>query len=286
MLSDKAIEQIEKALGIQGVKEMIASEHVIEIEPKKTKHFSDADYDQLHENLTKQGLTKEKYNEAILAGEEMAVKNLKRDNNLEFEGKSVNNLYEFLNRQIKLKSETDSNKIKAEYEKDIENLRKTISEKEKEIQLITGKVKADKIDYLINNEFNGLQLEIPAHIKDEKEIANFIKFEKERNKTYFKSLYEFDIENDRLLVKKDGQIIKDELQNPANIGKLVQDYASSSYMNLKIEKKGRGEGDRLPVNNVKEFKSLDELKEYAKTKGIMPGTSAFDAIHIEWQKNQ
>ena len=60
MLTEKSIKIIEDAIGIDGLQDLIASDEAKEITPRKTKHFSELDYNILYTNLTEGKLTDEK----------------------------------------------------------------------------------------------------------------------------------------------------------------------------------------------------------------------------------
>jgi len=251
MLTENAIKTIEQAIGITGLQEMITSTEALEITPKKTKHFDEVSYNQLHDNLTK-SLNPELYKEAKEAGEEIAVKEIKRAMGYEFEGKSVKALNEFYQKQIELKSKTDLTEIEKQYKADIEKLQKTIeterNEKEKTIQ----QRKLDKINWVVDNQFNILNIDVPGHIKEPEQINNFKKNELEKNKIYFKSQYQFDVDDIGNVILKglDGQIVKDELLNPVKIENKVKEFAAQNFISYSLQGvKGRGGKDEYPGNN-------------------------------------
>lgn len=285
MLSEKSIKEIEDATGITGLRDIIASQEAVDITPKKTKHFTEETYNVLYDNLTKQGLTPEKYEEAKAAGEEMSVKSLKRKLGYEFEGKTVEALHEYLSKQIKQSAETDVTKATSELKKDIEKLQEKIAQKETEISTLKNQFENDTINNEINSRFNSLQIEVPSHIKDEKEIEKYLKLEREKGILHFKSQYEFKKdEQKRIIAMQNGQLIKDELANAKTIDKLMDEYISASYLSLKKVTPGRGEGDKLPGFALNGIKSIDDLVKYADSKGIKKGTEAFDALHQEMIK--
>lgn len=289
MLTENGYKIIEEAIGITGLQEIINSTDPLEITPKKTKHFDEVSFNIMHDNLTKQGLTPEKYAEAKKAGEEMAIKELKRLNGYEFEGKTAEAFHDYLKTKlVSDKTATIDEKVK-EKERDIEQLRKQLEDKAKEIDSIASKRKEDKINWNIDNHFNSLQIEIPAHLKDAEQIEAYRKTQIEKEKIYFKSQYKFDVdENGNIIpMKLNGDIIKTDILEPVKIDNLVKEYASKSFMNIAQKREGRGGTDQFPGNNgLSDIKDNDSLIAYAESKGVKKNTKEFDALYIEFQKNK
>ena len=100
MLTQETIKLIEKALGIKGLQEIIESKEETTIKPTNVIHWNQETYDKFIEDSEKR-ISPETSAELKRAGEEMAVKEIKRRNNFEFEGKSVEKLFEYLNTKIK-----------------------------------------------------------------------------------------------------------------------------------------------------------------------------------------
>jgi len=287
MLTENAIKILENAVGITGLQEMIANEEAVEITPKKTKHFDEVSYNIMYDNLTKDNFTKDKYEEAKKAGYEMVVKKIREGLGLEFEGKTAENLLENINKKIELLSKNDLTEKETEYQKDLEALKKQIQAERTEKENLAQQRKNDKINWLVDNHFNQLQIDIPAHIKDAEMVEQFRKTEIEKNKIYFKSKYNFDLEGEQIIPKDiNGNILKDDLQSPKKLDVLISEFAKANIINLAQPRNGRGEGDKFPSNNgLSDIKSVEALMEYAEKKGIKKNTSEFDAIYIEYEKN-
>ena len=287
MLSSEKIKEIEKATGIQGLQEAIDSTEVVDVQLTKTKHFTEQDYNILYDNLTKQAFDNGKYEEAKTAGEEMSVKNAKKKEGLDFEGKSVDNLVEYYKKQLQLAKESNESEIKNQYESDISKLRESLTAKDAEINEMNTLFKNNKINSPIDSFFNSLNIEVPAHIKDEQKAKEYIKTERNRHNVYFKSMNKRDVDEHGNIITLDenGNVLKDEKLQPITIDNLLDNYVKDSFVNVKQEIKGRGEKDRLPGNGVSNIKSISDLNEYAKKKGIKPNTPEMDAITIEFMKN-
>ena len=286
MLTENGYKLLEEATGIKGLQEIVESENQQEITLKKTKHFSEQDYDALYNNLTN-NIDPSKYAEAKKAGEEMAVKEIRKLKGYEFEGKTVQALTDYLERQIELKSKTDTTEIEKQYQNDLEQMRKKLSEKDSMIEQVTLQRKQDKINAAIDNHFNSLRIDAPTHLKEEEQINAYVKKEIEKNKIFFKSQYQFDVDENGNLIPKNtnGEVIKDEALRPVQIGELVNRFVAENFVPIAQPKAGRGEGDVYPVNsNLRNLKSVEELVDYAKSKNIKPNSSEMDALYAEFAK--
>lgn len=286
MLSEKLIQEIEKSMGFTGFKEAIESEEIVELEPTKVKHFTENEHRQLITNI-QSDVPSEKWEEAKKAGEEMPIKDLKREFGLEFEGKSAKALYDYMLKQIDLSKETDSNKIKAEYETDISELRKTLQAEKDKYAELQSSIKKNKISNYIKNLVNQDDINVPGHIKDEEAIKNFINVERKKNELLFNSMHGFDIdEYDNIIVKdKQGNVLKDDTQSPMKVDNIYKDFKVKNFMNLKeVKAQGRGEGDMLPSREMTNFNSISEVMKHYEKKGVKPNTSEMDAIIMEWNK--
>lgn len=289
MLTENAIKLIETAIGITGLQEMITSTEQLEVTPKKTVHFDEVSYQQLRDNLTK-SLPPEYYKEAKEAGEEIAVKEIKRAMNYEFEGKTVKALNDFYQKQIELKTKTDISEIEKHYKIELDEHKKLIETERKEKENIILKNKKDKQNYDIDLQFSLINIDAPPSLKDENEILKFKKNEIEKNKTYFKSLYPSDTDENGNTILKDsltGQILKDETLNPVKLENKVKEFAAQNFISYSQQgTKGRGGKDEYPGNNLLSgIKSLDSLFEYAEKQGVKKGTKEFDALYAEFNKN-
>lgn len=286
MLTEKDYEYLIKATGDKAIREKIESTEVQELASTKVHHFAQQDYDILVKNLESKGNSKESYEDGKVVGEEKVIKTVRKELGLDFEGKTLDNLLLSLKTTIETSKEGDIKTLQDDYEKRLKALQDKVSEEEVRANELIAKSKAEKINYKIDSHFNSLDISIPDHIKDEKLIAKFIKTEREKNKLMFKSQYSFEIdENDNIIPVKDGNVLRDEIQNPLALDRLVGDYAKENFISFKTERKGRGEGDRLP-SKIANFKSIDDITKFAEQKGIRKNTDEFDALVLEFNKNK
>lgn len=285
MLKDEIWQEIEKATGISDLKAKALSEEEQEVTITKTKHFAAQDYDIMHQNILDEG-KKQGYADGKLAGEEMRVKEIKRNKNYDFEGKNIDSLVEYLESTIESSKKKAQEGTENEYQKDLEALRLKLSDKDKEIETLNLKHKHSKINSAIDNFFNAIPIEIPSNITDEKQRADYVKKTLDMHKTFFKSQYSFDLgDNDKIIAKSGEEVIKDELQNPLSIDSLVKSYQEQSFMPIKQKRKGRGDGDYTPTHNeLADIRTREEFNDYLENKKVKIGTSEADALFAEWNK--
>ncbi len=295
MLSEKLISEIEKATGLTELQGMIASEETQDAELTKTKHFTEAEHRQLVTNIQKD-IPQDDYENNKLIGHEMAVKAQRDkireetgDDTFDFGGKHVEHLYDYMKKQIDISKETDSSRIRSEYENDISQLKKTLqSEKDRYSELETS-IKTNSISNHIKNLVNQDEINVPNYIKDPEEIKNFIKIEKRKNELLFNSTHKFDIDEHKNIITKDlqGNILKDEMQSPMKVDNIYKDFKVKNFMNLKeVKQQGRGEGDIFPSNKMTNFKDINEVITHYEKKGVKVGTSQMDAVIEEFSKNK
>ncbi len=286
MLTDEIWQELEKATGISDLKTKALSEEVQEVNLTKTKHFAEKDYDIMYQNIHDGG-KKEGYLDGKVAGEEMSVKDIKRSKGLEFEGKTVDSLVEYYNTIVESKPQKVKEEVSTEYEKDINALRLKLDEKDNEINNLIQKHQNNRIDSVIDNHFNAIQIEIPSNIADEKQRSEYVKTILDKEKTFFKSKYNFSLENENIIAKNGEQILKDDLQNPLSIDNLVKSHIESSFIPVKQKKKGRGDGDYTPTHNeLSDIRTRDEFNQYLDNKKILIASSEGGALYNEWRKLQ
>jgi hypothetical protein len=288
MLTENSYKVLADATGmdLQELKDAIQADEEKEITSKYTKYFTDADYEVLYNNVLDKGRS-EGHENSKQAGEEMAVKEIKRKYGLEFEGKSAEKLYTFMKQLEEKASSEETSKIRGEYEKDLEALRKQVDEERDKTKKIETQRKLDLINSTIDNEFQGFQIEVPSHIKDADKVKDYARKEIEKNKTYFKSIHQFDLnDSNNIVVKnKNGDILKDDKQSPLPVDILVKKFAEDNFMNIKQQKGGRGEGDyHSGSNELINIQSDDQFNAHLKKKGIHPNSGEADALYIEWKK--
>ena len=266
MLKDEIWQEIEKATGISDLKAKALSEDEQEVKITKTKHFADTDYEVMYQNIFDLG-SKEGYTKGFEAGEEKPIKELKREKGWDFEGKKLDSLVDYLEGQLESKPKKVKEEAKTEYQKDIEALRRKLEEtesaKNSEIEALSNKYKSSIIDSVIDNHFNAIQIQIPSNIVDEKQQQEYVKMTLDKEKTFFKSQYNFDTnENNQVIAKKGDEIIKDEVQNPLSIDSLVKSHIEKSFIPIKQKRKGRGDGDYTPTHNeLANIRTREELDE-------------------------
>jgi hypothetical protein len=282
MLQEKDLNKIAQLAGIDAsaLKDAIKSEDEVELTINKTKSFSDAEYSTLESNIGKA-----KWDEAKIAGEEMAVKEIKKQKGIEAEGvKTVAALYDVIS---DMKAKSDNEKVN-ELMTDKQKLQSQITELQQLNEKKAHEVNSFKANMIVESEINKIPFAVPESITDEKEKAAFLQAERNKAKLLFLNSYnvEFDNENNAIL-KKGDEIVKDDLQNAAKVGDVMPIFAKSNYFAMETienKAKGRGAGDSSVKTDFANIKSTAELIEYAEKKGVKKGTPEMDALFAEFSK--
>jgi len=91
--------------------------------------------------------------------------------------------------------------------------------------------------------------------------------------TLLKSEYEFDIEENNIIVKKDGQILKDKFEKPLTHNDIVNEYI---VKNGWLNPEGRGDGNQTGTTGA--FKSVNEAMSHMMKNNIAPDSDEGLAI--------
>ena len=106
--------------------------------------------------------------------------------------------------------------------------------------------------------------------------------------TLFKanSGYEIASENGNILVKKGGEVVKNNLQNPIPLKDVVNSYVTErNFVATPSGGGGRGAGNQEP-NNGQKFNSITELYKHFEKNGIDPMSKEGEAMQLEFEKNK
>lgn len=166
------------------------------------------DYDTLISNTKN-----EEYNKGKIAGVEMAVKEQRETLGLQFEGKNVSNLLEAFKTKVLAEAKVEPNKRIEELEGDKLKLQSDVQSWQNKYtgleQTYTKKERESKIDSMILQAIPSEGIAIP----------------KDKLVKLFRMDYDVDIdESGKLVVKKDGELLKDELLNPKGLDKIIPDF--------------------------------------------------------------
>ena len=206
-----------------------------------------------------QHLGKTVYDDSKKAAMEMTIKGWKEKNGVDFQGKDLDAFASYLKSQ---KVDT------GELERTIEQLRQNIQAKEQEFDGVKSEYERQLTQAEIDNY---LDTAIPDNLIDP--------IKKLHVKSLLKSVYEFEKENGQLIVKKNGEIIRDkQLLTPLSPTQVVNDYISENGW-LAMARPGRGGKDEKgKVTGLEHIHDKTTFFAYCKEHNI--GNTSKGALEI------
>jgi hypothetical protein len=251
-------------------------------------------------------IKKAKHDAAKLAGEEMLVKEFKKEvaKTFEIDTEGIKKPLDLLSKVLETKEtewkKTSKNseseeinrltKLLETEKKDKKKLGETLKQAEEnhnnQLNDALGKVKKKDIDNYILSVTNSMNFDIPKHISTQGDEATtkFIQTENKKFQTLFNNFYNFDIIDNTHVALKDGEPIKDKYEKYIPISQLALEFAKQMNFNL-IDKKSykRDSGSKKYGN---EFAGMPEqdFKNWAEQEGIHPLSNQFNTYYLEWQK--
>jgi len=235
---------------------MLNDEDEHEIEITQGSFMTDEDLTALKERVGKDSATKGA--RTIL---EMEIKKKRDELGLEFEGKTIENLLEAHAKKVKEEMKLPANEKVNELTQSLEKLRKQYevdtTEKQSIIESLNKKIQTENIT-------NRLLEVIPKDLKG---------LNTKQALTLLKSEYEFDIEENNIIVKKDGQILKDKFEKPLTHNDIVNEYV---VKNGWLNPDGRGDGNQAGATGA--FKSVNEAMLHMMKNNIAPDSDEGLAI--------
>ncbi len=221
------IKEIETGLGLtEGtLKDAIASDEAVKVDIPKGK-FVDTETHVIKSNEDHETFVSNIKTESKVAGVEMAVKEFKRENNLEFEGKSIENLIKASNTKALADANIEPNEKIKGYLVDIESLQTSNKALKGDLQLEVNKGAMRDVQ-IVNDK------SILSHMKGEYNLSG------DRMLGIFNTEYSLKNENGVQVVLKGGEIMKDENRSPITLESVVDGFTKEF---IKIPEGGTGAG--------------------------------------------
>jgi len=245
----KGIKIGDKELTIDMLKESISSEAEIELDITQINMLNDSKLEEIKETYKKQG-----YEEARIPIKEMTMKELKGITGFEIEGykepKTFINAYkESILKQANIKPNEQIDELKGSLQTLQETYNTDIGLKDAEILGYKTKTKKIEIGSLVMGQFPDGLIGV--------------------NKKQASSLYQMDRQLDfdegNLVIKKDGQILKDKFGKSIPVQDDINSFVSE---NKWLSVKGRG-GGHEPGGSSK-FETMDDLMKHMEKENIDP----------------
>lgn len=266
MIKKETAEKLAQTLKLDPEKfnEALTSEEEVDLEIPAVKVFTDAELQERDTNLITPIKTKH-YNEGKEAGIEIEVKRLREELGLDFEGKTVTNLVEAVKTKTLAEAKIDPDKRVESLQKDKDLLQQTIDklkgDHQNEIAALNGK--------LTEHQLNG---QIEAAIK-----TGFPEgLSKADVRMMFNNSYEVTTEDGRTVVKRNGEVLKDDKQNARTIESVMEDFfAERGWDKTPPPPGGRKTGNEFGADGgvIAEFKRIDSasaLDSFCKKHNLQP----------------
>jgi len=192
------------------------------------------------------------------AAQEILIKNTKRDLGLDFEGKNINKLIEV----VKAKALEEA---KIEPDKKVQELAADKAKLQSNLQDLERKLVAKEQEYKVK--------EIERTVNDT--LLNSINFETSIPKndvlTLFKSNYQTDMEDGKVLIKKNGEVLKNPTTlSPLTPGEVLAEFSKPYLKNLTP---GGGAGKKDEPGGKPN--SYEAFEKSMTDQGIKPGSQEF-----------
>lgn len=184
----------------------------LEIKADTLKVMPVADFETYSTNLSN-----EHYNKGKVAGVEMSVKEQRESLGLQFEGKTIPNLLDAFKSKIMAEAKIEPNKAIEDLQKDKEKLQLTITDWQNKYTGLEQNIQSREKE---NKKFEALLSVIPTDglALPRDKVARNVKLDLEEKG------FSLDIESDKVIIKKSGEIVKDSLMNPVTLDKFLPDY--------------------------------------------------------------
>lgn len=190
---------------------------------------------------------------------EIQIKNLKKDYDLDFEGKDAKDFVEAFKEKILKDSNVEPNKKIQEMESSLKRLQDQVQEKEQAYADLQNNVNTEKTRYKVQS----LIPDLPETLGLNKEEAATLLF----------SQMEFKEDG----VYRNGELLKDNLEKPVSYEDAVKGFVTDRGWNVQ-QPSGRGGGAKGKGGNSFTISSQDEFEQHIKEKGLHPGSREAQAI--------
>lgn len=145
---------------------------------------------------------------------------------------------------------------------------KKLSEKEQALKALQDKYEADKIDW--QNKYGTLENQLNG-IKTKSEISKYLPKELPTGLTLEDATMivtnSFEFKEGQ--VYQNGEVLRDDLQNPITIDKAIQAFVEERNWNVQ---KPKGRGPQKPNFKGAEPKNYDDFVQLCESKNISPGS--------------
>jgi len=249
--------------GADVLQKAISEEGEVSLEFVDGRFVTDGDLDEMKSKVRTEGKT-----EGQTIGYDFAMKDLKKDFNIELEGKDRTKIVEAINAKILADANKKPDAKIQELNTSLENLRNTYSTEKQTWEQAENSYKGKLKDISIMSE---LQKNMP----DVKGLS------KSQFATLVKTDFEFDFdENNVLVAKKNGQIQKDSMEKVIPVNSILTDYATQNGW---FGSDGRGGGNGSGGSN--EFTTINDVYRHMEKNNIQPNSAEGEKLLNEFNNS-
>lgn len=264
-LKKEAIEKIAKLTKLKtadieaAIKDEAEVDLVIE---ESLTAFTDDEVDTLKEN---------EYNRGKVSSVEIAVKDVKSKLKLEFQGKTIEGLVEAAQKKAIEDAKISPDKKVQELTEKVQTLQATVTDQEQKLADKDAEVSSVKLNTeLVKNVPSGATLEPD-------EIIGIMKLKG----------YDFQMQEGKLVVTKDGKIMQDKVANPLPVKQVIEEFVTEKKLIVTEADppggRGTGGSGKPPVKWTK----LSELKQhFLDQKKSLNGAEFMDAVNKATTENK
>jgi hypothetical protein len=236
--------------GADVLQKAISSEEEVSLELIDGRFVTDSELETMKTTVRNEGKQ-----EGQTIGYDFAMKDLKKDFNLEIEGKDRKVIADAIKNNILAEANKKPDAKIQELTTSLENLRKTYSD-EKSVWEQT------------ESSYKGKLKEISVMSELQKNIPEVRGLNKNQFMTLVRSEYDFDFDDNGVLIaKKNGQTIKDTLEKVIPVTSILTDYATQNGW---FGSDGRGGVNK--TGSTKQFETINDVYRYMEKNNIMPDT--------------
>jgi hypothetical protein len=259
-----------------------------------------------HETFLK-NLRDQEYHKGKEAGFEMPLKEMKKkiSESYGIETEGVKTFDDLFNKTITSYDAKLKETFKESANKDSEKILQQIEEKEKTINGLREKLQSSESEWTkklteqqsqfeevqIKNDLikiaNAIPFNIPKEVinQGEEEKMKYIQTIKSNFLNLFSNSFTFEKDNGNLVVKKDGEIIKDNFLQTEKIESIALNFAKTNYFNIEDNQIINRSSSQKYGSSFK-GQTVDQFNDLMREKKIHPGSQEYLKMKSEWKKMQ
>jgi hypothetical protein len=246
------LKAVAEAAGIseESLKEAIASEEAVELEvPTDRVIKTKEEFDTYTANVKK---------EAGKASVEMAVKAVRNELDLKFEGKTVDNLLESYKSRVLEEAQIEPDKKITALQSEVDEFKTKLKERNDAFGELEGKYKREGQERTINGK---LLDAIPDNVSLAKEDILLL----------FKSKHDVELSEDGISIKRGGEVLKDD-----NLNALAIDDVMKEFIQPYAKKPEGGSGKGTETGNFKAG-TIEAFDKRMSDQGHAIGSEAYNS---------